>query len=209
MKLPNRLTSNILAASLVILGAGLAGCGDDGDGGSGPTGPSAPMDPTHVLMSVKLSSIRTIDPEDCDAGANPGDFRTTLVVSRWDEVGNQITIGSVTEEMTVGDGSTVGAVSDPIEFVMPIEEDARFQVEYTLGEYDGDTADFENHGYALHVYDRREDQEWAPGTAYETYQEGADDAYGIHKFTVWTIRDGCQGLAKYIVRWYPVDPDTL
>jgi hypothetical protein len=157
---------------------------------------------------LKLSSIHAVD-GDCDAGGNPGDFRTTLILTRWDELDNQITIGSVTEKMTVPDGFTVGAVSDPIEFVMPIESGARFEVEYTLGEYDGSDADFENHGYALHVYDRDEDQEWAPGTDYETYNEGDDETYGIHKFTVWTIRDGCQGLARNIVRWRPVDPDTL
>jgi hypothetical protein len=203
MFLSKSLRIHLLAAVAALVLC--AGCGEDDPG----MGPEAPQ-PTHFEVSVKMSSITTLGNCENDPG-NPGEFRYTLTVIKTDEFGNRVTIASFgPDAMSIGDDSSLGSTMEPIRFLMPREPGAKFEVEYLVGEYDGSTADFERHGWAIHQYDRNEEQEWAAGTRYETYKEQEDgEKYGILKFAVWNTREECNGYAKYIVRWKPVWPDEV
>ncbi len=174
----------------------LAGCGDSG------TAPE--VAPTHDRITVKMSSITAIG--DCEgAGNSPGEFRYRLIVRRTNEDGERIIVGSYgPDQLEVADDSVAGSSMPPIEFLMPREPGAKFEVEYWVGEYDPGV-DFEQHSWVIHQFDRKEDQEWAAGQrSYDSYQVGEDETYGILKFAVWNEREGCSGFARYIVRWSPV-----
>jgi len=154
-----------------------------------------------------MSSINA--QENCEnAPGNPGEFRYTLTVQRTDEFDNDVIIGTRRGSMSLHDGDVEGATSEPVRFRVPAEPGAAFTVEYTVGEYDGDTADMERHSWSHHVLDRDDEHLWAAGhRSYDTYAPAAEpggESYGILKFTTWSTRDQCKGYARYIVRWTPV-----
>lgn len=187
---------------LIVLCTLAAGCSDD----DSVTGPQASGDPTHYDLTLKMSSIWAI--EDCeDTPGNPGEFRYRLILRKPDEFGNQVIVHDTgVKEVVIGDGERQGIVMDPIPFRLPNEPTASFEVEYWIGEYDGATADFENHSWALHRLDRGHDQMWAAGSKYESdrYTENADGSgNGLLKFSVWNERETCKGAAYYYVTWTP------
>jgi len=183
----------------LFVSSALAGCSADRN----PVTPNEPT-PSHWEMSLKMSSISAV--EDCESTpGNPGDFRYTLKVSRRDEFDNKITIGTMgPHEMTVGDGSVLGATTEPLRFLMANEPGATFEVEYWLGEYDPGT-DFEKHGWHNHTLDRDPDQMWAAGSSWISYNDSDPaERSGLLKFVVWSERDDCKGFANYYVTWKPV-----
>ncbi len=180
-----------------------AGCGDD-DGG---TGPAVTGEPTHYDLTLKMSSIWAI--ENCEATAgDPGEFRYRLILRMPDEFGNQVVIHDTgSQAATIPDGDRQGIVMDAVTFRRINDPDAAFQVEFWIGEYDGSTADFENHSWVNHRLDSGRGQMWAAGSSYETdgYTENADGSgNGLMKFSVWNESDSCKGAAYYYVTWTPV-----
>lgn len=148
---------------------------------------------------------------DCEnTPGNPGDFRWRLIVRKPDELGNQVVVHDTgVQSVTISDGDRVGIAMEPVRFLVPDSPDSRFEVEYWIGEYDP-APDFEQHSFAYHVLDRREDQMWAAGSrAYEgdRYTQNADGSgSGLYKFAVWNTRAECSGAAYYYVTWTPVTP---
>ncbi len=190
--------------ALVTLVALVTGCGSDD-----PTGPSAPAESTHFEVTVKMSSIWA--QEDCEnTPGNPGEFRYRLIVRTPDTFGNNVIIEDTgNQNLTIDDGVRMGVNMDPIQFLVPRDPDATFQVEYWIGEYDGADADFLNHSWATHRFERGTDQKWAAGTRYEDdrYTENSDGSgSGLYKFSVWNTRNECKGAAYYYVTWTPVTP---
>jgi hypothetical protein len=160
-------------------------------------------------MSVQMSSIWAQN--DCEnTPGNPGDFRWRLIIRKPDEFGNKVVVHDTgVQSLTVSDGARAGVTMDPVQFLVPSEPDASFEVEHWVGEYDPAT-DFERHSWATHVLDRGRGQMWAAGDrAYEDdrYTENEDGSgSGLYKFAVWNTRAECSGAAYYYVTWKPVIP---
>lgn len=174
----------VIALSVSVL---LAGCSEDS---GSPVGPPVNANTSHYEITVQISSIWAEN--NCEnTPGNIGDFEYRLIVRTPDESGGLITVGDTgVQEMLLNDGDRTGATTGPIHFLVPNDPEARFAVEYLIGEYDPDP-DFEIADRATHVFDRGGDQLWVAAAPYEEdqYTENKDGSgSGLYKFTEWNTR---------------------